>query len=76
MPMLAGWMRDAATAPVHNRWPGDLLIVQAGTFQPHLLIDAGGGCAVHAHAGVGRVVLTPVPAEWPELSRWRPRAGA
>ncbi len=51
--------------------PGDLLVVQPGPAQVHLLIAKGGGDFVHAHAGLRRVVVTPGPLTWPQLAHWR-----
>jgi len=51
--------------------PGDVLLVRPGPAQHHLVIAASGGGFVHAHAGLGRVVLTPAPLPWPEERRWR-----
>lgn len=70
-PMAAGWMQIAGFIQGDSRRPGDLVIVRVSMLQPHLLIDAGDSI-IHAHAGIGRVVRMPMPADWPELSRWRP----
>jgi cell wall-associated NlpC family hydrolase len=51
---------------------GDLLLAQSGPMQLHLMIRAAGGL-VHAHAGLGRVVLMPAPSPWPLLGQWRLR---
>lgn len=51
--------------------PGDVLMLKIGPCQHHLLIAARGGGFVHAHAGLGRVVVTPGPPGWPVLHRWR-----
>lgn len=51
--------------------PGDVLLVRAGPAQPHLVVAASWGDFVHAHAGLGRVVLTPPPLGWPVERRWR-----
>jgi cell wall-associated NlpC family hydrolase len=50
---------------------GDVLLVRPGPAQHHLAIAASGGGFVHAHAGLGRVVLTPAPLPWAEERRWR-----
>ncbi|MBO9574508.1 MAG: C40 family peptidase [Sphingobium sp.] len=57
--------------------PGDVLLVESGPMQLHLMIRAAAG-HVHAHAGLGRVVLMPPPAPWPVLGIWRviPKASA
>lgn len=49
---------------------GDLIVTESGPMQLHLMIRAGTG-HVHAHAGLGRVVLMPGPAIWPVLGIWR-----
>lgn len=53
--------------------PGDLLLVLAGPAQHHLVIAAPEGNYVHAHAGLGRVVVSPAPLLWPVVAHWRPR---
>jgi cell wall-associated NlpC family hydrolase len=57
-----------ASGPVE---PGDVLLVCAGPAQPHLVVAATAGGFVHAHAGLGRVVLAPPPLGWPVERRWR-----
>ena len=54
-------------------WPGDLLLLRAGPAQPHLAILAMNGGVIHAHAGLGRVVLTPPPCPLPIARHWRLR---
>lgn len=51
--------------------PGDLLQVQPGPAQLHLLIAASTDSFVHAHAGLRRVVMTPGPLCWPIVAHWR-----
>ncbi|MCB5425234.1 C40 family peptidase [Altererythrobacter sp. CC-YST694] len=55
--------------------PGDVLLVEPGPLQHHLLILGEDGAVIHAHAGLRRVVSTPwpstEPAPWPVLHRWR-----
>lgn len=53
---------------------GDILLVSPAPLQLHLLIAAGGGC-VHAHAGLGRVVHSPLVPDWQLLDRWRAVGG-
>jgi len=68
-----GWMRGAGFAPVAaeaQALPGDLLLCQVSPGQFHLMITGHRGL-VHAHAGLGRVVLAPPPAPWPVVRRWR-----
>jgi murein DD-endopeptidase / murein LD-carboxypeptidase len=49
---------------------GDIVVVQSGPQQMHLLVVIAGG-HVHAHAGLRRVVFTPGPVPWPILQIWR-----
>jgi len=51
---------------------GDLLMVEAGPEQLHLLVLTDGGF-VHADAGLRRVVETPGRPSWPVLAAWRNR---
>lgn len=51
---------------------GDILLVQAGPGQHHLLVLVEGGF-VHADAGLGRVVERPGVVPWPFLAAWRIR---
>lgn len=44
--------------------PGDLLLLETAPGLPHLAIASEAGI-IHAHAGLGRVVEAPLPAEWP-----------
>jgi lipoprotein Spr len=64
------WMHAAGFVAPRLACAGDIVLVRISPLQPHLVIDAGGG-VIHAHAGLGRVVIMPMPAEWRELSRWR-----
>jgi cell wall-associated NlpC family hydrolase len=52
---------------------GDLLLLRPGPAQVHLAVVGAGGGLVHAHAGLGKVVLTPPPAPWPIERHWRLR---
>jgi cell wall-associated NlpC family hydrolase len=58
----------AASGPIA---PGDVLLVQAGAAQCHLLVASRRGGFVHAHAGLRRVVHSPAPLDWPVLRHWR-----
>jgi cell wall-associated NlpC family hydrolase len=51
--------------------PGDVLLLDAGPAQLHLAIVGMEGGIVHAHAGLGRVVMTPFPLPWPVVGQWR-----
>jgi lipoprotein Spr len=64
------WMHAAGFVAARLACAGDIVLVRISALQPHLVIDAGDG-VIHAHAGLGRVVIMPMPAEWRELSRWR-----
>lgn len=50
---------------------GDLLLVHPGPAQHHLLLCGQNNDAVHAHAGLGRVCLSPLPLPWPVEQFWR-----
>ena len=52
---------------------GDLVLVRPGPAQIHLGIVGIAGGFVHAHAGLGRVVVTPPPVPWPIERHWRLR---
>jgi cell wall-associated NlpC family hydrolase len=54
--------------------PGDLLLVRPGPAQVHLGLVSQSGGLVHAHAGLGKVVVTPPPVPWPLEWHWRLRA--
>jgi cell wall-associated NlpC family hydrolase len=64
--LLAGF-REAGGTPA----AGDLLLVRPGPAQVHLLVVGVRGDLIHAHAGLGRVVITPLPCPWPILRHWR-----
>lgn len=52
---------------------GDLLLLRPGPAQVHLAVVGHAGSLIHAHAGLGRVVVTPPPCPWPIERRWRLR---
>jgi cell wall-associated NlpC family hydrolase len=52
---------------------GDVLLLRPGPAQVHLAIVGSDGGLIHAHAGLGRVVLTPSPVPWPVERHWRLR---
>lgn len=66
----AGWLRAAGLRRVRIVKPGDVLLVQAGVAQFHLMLRVPGGF-VHAHAGLRRVVEMPGDAPWPVIGVWR-----
>lgn len=49
---------------------GDILLCQTAPRQLHFAIFTRNGF-VHAHAGLRRVVLTPLPLPWPVIGHWR-----
>ncbi len=49
---------------------GDIVLVQCGPAQNHLMIAVDGGF-VHAHAGLRKIVFTPGESIWPILQIWR-----
>lgn len=51
--------------------PGDVLLVRPGSAQHHLVVASAGGGFIHAHAGLGRIVVTPAPLTWPIVRHWR-----
>lgn len=63
-------MRQAGLRRVRVQKPGDVLLVQAGPAQFHLLLLVPGGF-VHAHAGLRKVTQTPGDSPWPVLGAWR-----
>ena len=66
LPRLAGLIAVSGAA-----MPGDVVLVRVGPAQCHVLILLAGDRFVHAHAGLGRVVVTPGPLVWPIEGRWR-----
>ncbi|MGE4429147.1 MAG: peptidoglycan endopeptidase [Sphingobium sp.] len=71
VPLWEAGLRRAGLSPVaQGQRPGDVVLVEAGVAQFHLMIGTDAG-HVHAHAGLGRVVETPGPSPWPVVGRWR-----
>jgi cell wall-associated NlpC family hydrolase len=50
---------------------GDVLLIEPGPGQHHLLIAIGEEHFVHAHAGLRRVVIQHFPFPQPPLAQWR-----
>lgn len=50
---------------------GHVLLLRCSPVQHHLVIATSDACCVHAHAGLRRVVRTPIPAEWPVAGHWQ-----
>ena len=65
----AAEMGFAAAVPPEQ--PGDVVFVCPGPAQLHLLIAAGNGQYVHAHAGLRRVVVSGWTKIWQTQSLWR-----
>lgn len=63
-------LRRAGLRTVRKAAHGDMVLVQAGPAQIHLMIVSDHG-HIHAHAGLGRVVEMPGASAWPVLGRWR-----
>lgn len=51
--------------------PGDVLILQPDMCQTHLAIALDTARIVHAHAGLGKVVVSSLPDSWALLAAWR-----
>lgn len=50
---------------------GDILVFKPACAQFHLAIVSNQGLAIHAHAGLRRVTLSPPPFAWPLFATWR-----
>jgi lipoprotein Spr len=57
-------------APESSLCEGDIVLVRPSPVQWHFMVRAGEGF-VHAHAGLGRVVLCPGAAPWPIAAIFR-----
>jgi cell wall-associated NlpC family hydrolase len=51
--------------------PGDILMLRCPPCQFHFAIAAAATRIVHAHAGLRKVVLGPLPEAWPVIGCWR-----
>ncbi|MBS0255820.1 MAG: hypothetical protein JSS36_11595 [Proteobacteria bacterium] len=70
-PLLSG-AADLGFVPVRGpARPGDVTILALGQHQHHLAIIAPDGAAIHAHAGLRRVVHGALPDDWLVIGRWR-----
>lgn len=56
--------------PVPGARPGDLIVMEPAPGRRHLAVLSEAGI-IHAHAGLGRVVEGPLPADWTLLGAWR-----
>lgn len=55
---------------------GDVVLCRVSPCQFHLAIALAPDRFIHAHAGLGRVVVSPAPLPWPILQHWRPTSTA
>lgn len=51
--------------------PGDIVLVEPGPAQFHLLVAENSTSFIHAHAGLRRVVRMPGPLQWAIYRHWR-----
>ena len=58
----------ASAGPVKR---GDVLLFLTGPAQFHVAIATASDRIVHAHAGLRRVAVQPLPAEWHIAGHWR-----
>ena len=63
--------QDGFDRVVDSSWvAGDFLLLRPGSRQVHFAVLARRG-AVHAHLGLRRVVLTPLPQPYWRVGQWR-----
>ncbi|QIQ85241.1 hypothetical protein [Erythrobacter sp.] len=57
--------------------PGDIVMTSPAASQHHLMVVEHGRRAIHAHAGLRRVVSEPLPDRFDPIIQWRlsPRKG-
>lgn len=69
------WLENAATSGLHVAddcfKPGDVLLVRPAPAQHHLMITSSSSGVIHAHAGLGRVVIQPFPHSLEVIAHWR-----
>jgi lipoprotein Spr len=68
--LLDDTLRVAGCCRVATPLPGDILVLEPARGLRHLAIMTPAG-AVHAHAGIGRVVEGPLDPGWRRLAAWR-----
>jgi cell wall-associated NlpC family hydrolase len=72
LPALATIANQCGFVPADGkRAPGDVLFARVGPVQYHLLIVASDGRVVHAHAGLGKVVVGNLSESWTVVGHWR-----
>ena len=64
---------EPATGEVER---GDVILTSPGPGQHHLLIAENSRSAIHAHAGLRRVVRQPLDIGSQTIARWRPTSSA
>lgn len=67
--VLAATLRALGLRAVRRGKAGDLIEFQLGPGHRHLAVMSEAGI-IHAHAGLGRVVEGPAPADWPVVACW------
>jgi len=72
-PDLAGIARSMGFQPVGigTIRAGDVIVLRPSVCQVHLALAIDDRHVVHAHAGLGKAVISPAPLPWPVLSQWR-----
>ncbi len=72
VPDLPRIARDCGMVAINDALQaGDVLVARIGPCQFHVLIAADDGRVVHAHAGLGRVIISPMSHEWQIAGHWR-----
>lgn len=70
--LVAAAARSMGLAPADGpAVPGDVLMLRPGACQLHFAVAVDRRRIVHPHAGLGRVVLGPIPEDWPLAGLWR-----
>lgn len=72
LPDLAPFAADSGFIPARGPvQSGDVLLVQVGPIQFHLLVAIRADRFIHAHAGLRRVVAGAMPPNWAVIQHWR-----
>lgn len=68
---ISRWLGHAEASGLESTGDeGEVVLCKVSGWQFHLLIRVPGGF-VHAHAGLGKVVMLPAPLPWPIVAQWR-----
>lgn len=67
--VLAATLRALGCRRVRRPRPGDVVEYALAPGHRHLALISEAGI-IHAHAGLGRVVEGPAPADWPVVAHW------